>query len=304
MKLSEDSAEFLRVILDKLHEELPYPQSVLNNTQTNGNTNNHVNVNYSPSMDAGVNAMMDDYYACGISSTSSTSSTTTSKNYEGFQRRTSSSTSIISDIFQDVFESKIKCLHCMKESIKEEYFYVLPIQIDKKYKLKSQEKNLNGVLNTVIGLDMRPYCKEPKESSNNSKYSLYGLIHHRGVIGGGHYVAYVKNPIDNNWYEFDDTLNDMVVKIPFSVYTLLMEKYGTDGSPPFHADDYGRAGCQICEVVLKEERMLDQRRRKEARDINQIDTNVIRHVTLRSLIVRSISSLGVYAGGGSLAGSV
>ncbi|CAG8495748.1 33672_t:CDS:10 [Racocetra persica] len=461
----EDSAEFLRVILDKLHEELPYPQNVLNHTQTNGNTNNHVHVNYSPSMDAGVNSMMDDHYACGISSsTSSTSSITTSKNYEAFQRRNSSSISIISDIFQDVFESKIKCLHCMKESIKEEYFYVLPIQIDKKYKLKSQEKNLNGALNTFIGsmgdflgiggrtvklqdclaafcatenltgedryrcdgcrslndcqktlritrlpeslciqikrfrfesyfsskiamhvqfpmegLDMRPYCKETKESSNNSKYNLYGLIHHRGIIGGGimnfifmsndkfdklssnefvlipkggHYVAYVKNPIDDNWYEFDDTyvtkktaaeisrleayvlfykktcpekeqerqdilsqisdvcvkwrlyhkLNDMVVKIPFSVYTQLMEKYGIDGSPPFHADDYGRAGCQICE---QEERMLDQRRRKEARDINQIDTNVLRHGEYWYLISNSwLESWHNFKKGGPLPGAI
>ncbi|CAG8597624.1 21587_t:CDS:10 [Cetraspora pellucida] len=426
----EDSAEFLHVILDKLHEELPYPQNMLNYSQTNGNTNNRVHVKFSPLTVAGVNAMMDDHYACGISpSTSSTSSTITLKHYERFQRRNSSPTSIISDIFQGVLESKIKCLHCMKDSIKEDYFYVLPIQIVKKYKLRSQEKNLNGALNTFIGsmgdflgisgrtvklqdclaafcatenltgedryrcdgckslndcqkmlritrlpeslciqikrfrfesyfsskiathvqfpmegLDMSPYCKGTNESSDNSKYSLYGLINHRGVIGGGHYVAYVKNPIDGNWYEFDDTyvtrksateisrleayvlfykktnpekeqerqdilsqisdpgpianydficshggvkwrlyhkLHDMVVRIPFNVYTLLMERYGTDGSPPFHADDYGRAGCKICE---QEERILDQRRRKEARDINQIDTSVISHGPLPGAI--------------------
>ncbi|CAG8463975.1 435_t:CDS:10 [Cetraspora pellucida] len=439
----EDSAEFLHVILDKLHEELPYPQNMLNYSQTNGNTSNRVHVKFSPLTVAGVNAMMDDHYACGISpSTSSTSSTITLKHYERFQRRNSSPTSIISDIFQGVLESKIKCLHCTKDSIKEDYFYVLPIQIVKKYKLRSQEKNLNGVLNTFIGsmgdflgisgrtvklqdclaafcatenltgedryrcdgckslndcqkmlritrlpeslciqikrfrfesyfsskiathvqfpmegLDMSSYCKGTNESSNNSKYSLYGLINHRGVIGGGHYVAYVKNPIDGNWYEFDDTyvtrksatevsrleayvlfykktnpekeqerqdilsqisdmaihddgvkwrlyhkLHDMVVRIPFSVYTILMERYGTDGSPPFHADDYGRAGCKICE---QEERILDQRRRKEARDINQIDTSVISHGECWYLISNSwLQSWHNFKEGGPLPGAI
>ncbi|CAG8684795.1 24151_t:CDS:10, partial [Gigaspora rosea] len=361
----EDSAEFLRVILDKLHEELPYPQNGLNYTQTNGNINNIVYMNNSPSLYAGIDTMVNmvnDHYASGISSTaSSASSITTSKTYEKFQRRHSSPVSIINEIFQGVYESKIKCLYCKKESLKDDYFYVLPIQVDKRFKLKSQEKGSNGVLNTVVGsigdwlgiggrtslciqlkrfrfdsylsskivthvqfpmedLDMSPYFKESKDSSDNSKYSLYGLILHRGGIGGGHYIAYAKNSIDDSWYEFDDTyvtkkteaevsrleayvlfykktspkkeqerqdilskindpgpitnydficshggvnwrvypkLHDMVVRIPFSVYTLLMEKYGTDGSPPFHADDYGRAGCKICE---QEERKLDQRR--------------------------------------------
>ncbi|CAG8554169.1 15402_t:CDS:10 [Dentiscutata erythropus] len=466
----EDSAEFLRVILDRLHEELPYPQNTSNHTQINGNINNLVYMNNFPSAGAGVDTM---HYASGISSpASSASSTTTSKTYEKFQRRHSSSLSIISDVFQGVYESKIKCLHCKKESSKDDDFYVLPIQVDKKFRLKSQEKGSNGVLNNVVGsigdwlgiggrtvklqdclaafcatenltgedkyrcdgcksltdcqkvlritrlpeslciqikrfrfdsylstkivtnvqfpmedLDMSPYCKESRDSLDNSKYSLYGLIHHRGVIGGGHYVAYAKNPIDDNWYEFDDTyvtrktatevsrleayvlfyrktnlekeeerqeilskisdseseahlfvsrlwfnrwqfmmtpgpitnndficshggvnwrvypkLHDMVVRIPFSVYTLLMEKYGTDGSQPFHADDYSRAGCKICE---QEERKLDQRRRKEAHDINQIDTNTISRGECWYLISNSwLQSWHSFKDGGPLPGTI
>ncbi|RIB03119.1 hypothetical protein C2G38_2149674 [Gigaspora rosea] len=472
----EDSAEFLRVILDKLHEELPYPQNGLNYTQTNGNINNIVYMNNSPSLYAGIDTMVNmvnDHYASGISSTaSSASSITTSKTYEKFQRRHSSPVSIINEIFQGVYESKIKCLYCKKESLKDDYFYVLPIQVDKRFKLKSQEKGSNGVLNTVVGsigdwlgiggrtvklqdclsafcatenltgedkyrcdgckslndcqktlritrlpeslciqlkrfrfdsylsskivthvqfpmedLDMSPYFKESKDSSDNSKYSLYGLILHRGGIGGGHYIAYAKNSIDDSWYEFDDTyvtkkteaevsrleayvlfykktspkkeqerqdilskindsisethlfisrlwfnrwqfmmtpgpitnydficshggvnwrvypkLHDMVVRIPFSVYTLLMEKYGTDGSPPFHADDYGRAGCKICE---QEERKLDQRRRKEARDIDQIDTNVISHGECWYLISNTwLQSWHNFKNGGPLPGTI
>lgn len=35
-------------------------------------------------------------------------------------------------------------------------------------------------------------------------YDLYGVIYHSGGLGGGHYVAYTKNLINNNWYLFDD----------------------------------------------------------------------------------------------------
>ncbi|CAG8554197.1 25530_t:CDS:10 [Gigaspora margarita] len=401
----EDSAEFLRVILDKLDEELPYPQNRLNYTQTNGNIDNLVYLNnssslyalymntHSPSLFAGVDTMVNDHYASGISSTASSASSITT--YEKFQRRHSSPVSIINEIFQGVYESKIKCLYCKKESLKDDYFYVLPIQVDKRFKLKSQEKGSNGVLNNVVGsigdwlgiggrtvklqdclsafcatenltdLDMSPYFKEAKDSSDNSKYSLYGLILHRGGIGGGHYIAYAKNSIDDSWYEFDDTyvtkkteaeisrleayvlfykktspkkeqerqdilskindpgpitnydficshggvnwrvypkLHDMVVRIPFSVYTLLMEKYGTDGSPTFHADDYGRAGCKICE---QEERKLDQRRRKEARDIDQIDTNVINRGECWYLISNTwLQSWHNFKNGGPLPGTI
>ncbi|CAG8445766.1 5584_t:CDS:10 [Diversispora eburnea] len=282
-------------------------------------------------------------------------------------------------------------------SLSKDHFYDLPIQIDKKFKQKSLEKNDGFVWSSVKGflgfsgrtlrlqdciaafcatenltgedkykcekcntlsdiqktlritrfrydsyfsskigthvefpledLDMSPYCKEGLPASDaNGKYNLYGLIHHRGGLGGGHYVAYAKNPIDGNWYEFDDTyitkkseedisrleayalfysrtspekyeerkeilarisndpgiitnydfickhgginlknyhkLRDMVVEIPFSAYKNLADKYGTDGSPSFFASDYGTPGCSS---------------RKEAHDVNILDSNSINH---------------------------
>ena len=85
--------------------------------------------------------------------------------------------------------------------------------------------------------DMRPFCKEPEDHEEKNEigegstiYDLYALIHHKGAFGGesrlseiglrsvhilidsmhclaGHYVTYAKNPIDKNWYEFDDTVS-------------------------------------------------------------------------------------------------
>ncbi|TPX51593.1 hypothetical protein SeLEV6574_g00210 [Synchytrium endobioticum] len=36
-------------------------------------------------------------------------------------------------------------------------------------------------------------------------YDLIGVSNHYGGMGGGHYTAYAKNPIDGQWYHFDDS---------------------------------------------------------------------------------------------------
>ncbi|CAB4473877.1 unnamed protein product [Rhizophagus irregularis] len=451
----QDSMEFLRCVLDILHEELPYPQFMPGKVSKNGEC---IYMNQTISTSTSSN---NSHNVCEtISSTSST--TTKTSTTDRIQRRQSTRNSIISQIFQGTLESRIKCLHCKKEYLKEENFYDLQIQIDKKFKLKSSEKfpeNLSSsssssgsgsVMGSLAGwlgmnsrvvrlqdclssfcaienltgedkyrcdkceslndcqkrlritrlpetlciqlkrfryescfsskiathvqfpmedLDMRPYCKDLSNEKGNpeladtlniTKYDLYGLIHHRGVLGGGHYIAYVKNPIDKNWYEYDDTfvtrkseadisrleafvlfyhkkgsekdrertemsskingdstaetcyfisrlwfnrwqfmtapgpitnydficphggvntrrypnIHNMVVKVPFSVYTTFVNKYGTDGSLPFHSADNAISGCTFCEQ--QEEKILEQRRRKEDEDIRKIDTNSIK----------------------------
>ncbi|KAE8901676.1 hypothetical protein PF007_g4601 [Phytophthora fragariae] len=37
-----------------------------------------------------------------------------------------------------------------------------------------------------------------------TKYSLYGVVNHQGALGGGHYTAYAKNFVDDQWYYYDD----------------------------------------------------------------------------------------------------
>ncbi|CAJ0875772.1 22494_t:CDS:10 [Entrophospora sp. SA101] len=350
---------------------------------------------------------------------SSSSALITANNFSDIVDNHSLSTSVISNIFQGLLESKIRCLKCKKDYFKEDRFYDLSIQINKKYKSRNIDSALSmglfvGTLKNALGigghnaslhdclaefcatenlagkdkyqceqckslndcqktlritqlpeilciqlkrfhfdpyvsskiathvqfpmenLDMRPYCKESvskencdspgisekRESLKVTKYDLYALIHHRGGLAGGHYIAYAKNPIDGNWYEFDDMfvtkksadeimkieayilfyskknpekdqervliqnlirnnseisengthcwvsrlwypkLHDMVVKIPINVYSMLVDKYGTDGSPPLLISDVESAGCSICQ---QQERLMDKRRQKEAR---------------------------------------
>lgn len=35
-------------------------------------------------------------------------------------------------------------------------------------------------------------------------YNLYGIVYHMGGLGGGHYISYTKNPLNNKWYRYND----------------------------------------------------------------------------------------------------
>lgn len=56
----------------------------------------------------------------------------------------------------------------------------------------------------LVDLDLKPFLHDSC-GSRTSRYDLIGVINHSGVAEGGHYVAYCKNPVDQHWYEFDDS---------------------------------------------------------------------------------------------------
>jgi ubiquitin carboxyl-terminal hydrolase 4/11/15 len=41
-------------------------------------------------------------------------------------------------------------------------------------------------------------------------YDLYAVSNHFGGLGGGHYTAFAKNIYDNQWYNFDDSMVNVV----------------------------------------------------------------------------------------------
>ncbi|KAI9141081.1 hypothetical protein BKA69DRAFT_1038720 [Paraphysoderma sedebokerense] len=69
--------------------------------------------------------------------------------------------------------------------------------------------------------------KGPKKKS--FVYDLYAVSNHFGGLGGGHYTAYAKNPIDNRWYDFDDSsvqpISESKVKSP-AAYLLFYRRRG------------------------------------------------------------------------------
>lgn len=64
-------------------------------------------------------------------------------------------------------------------------------------------KKISSLINFPIeGLNIKNYMSP--YVSNDIIYDLYAVICHFGGMNGGHYVAYTKNPINKQWYLFDD----------------------------------------------------------------------------------------------------
>jgi len=69
--------------------------------------------------------------------------------------------------------------------------------------------------------------------ADNASYDLYAFICHYGGIGGGHYVAFVKNHISQQWYCFNDSSckpvsEDLLSRYCSSAYLLFYQRQSLD----------------------------------------------------------------------------
>ncbi|XP_062922381.1 putative ubiquitin carboxyl-terminal hydrolase 50 isoform X2 [Mobula hypostoma] len=51
-------------------------------------------------------------------------------------------------------------------------------------------------------LDLTQYTTTP--ATQHPKYQLYAVVNHTGTLESGHYTAFCKNPLTQNWHEFND----------------------------------------------------------------------------------------------------
>lgn len=84
-------------------------------------------------------------------------------------------------------------------------------------RFESQYSSTGKLDNTVrfplTGLDMSPHlpCRDGDgdgdgdDGGRENVYDLIAVDNHFGGLGSGHYTAYVKNPVDDKWYLFDDS---------------------------------------------------------------------------------------------------
>lgn len=72
-----------------------------------------------------------------------------------------------------------------------------------------KDKLEDEVLFPIDHLDISNIVLSNKDENGNSKgsivYELYAISNHYGNMGFGHYTAFAKNPLDNTWYDFDDS---------------------------------------------------------------------------------------------------
>ncbi|KAG0069112.1 hypothetical protein BGZ89_003508 [Linnemannia elongata] len=306
--------------------------------------------------------------------------------------------SIISDLFEGTLESRVRCLSCRKEYIKEDKFFDLSIPIDKKNKIiddalddKNGKDKEGGVLGSFVDsiggwlsinnrnikltdclasfcateeltgedryrctqcdalndcrktfkitrlpetlcihlkrfrydsysskintyvqfpmedLDMTPFLKSTDHQElSNSKYDLYAMVRHRGVVGGGHYIGYAKHAVDGCWYEFDDTY--VTRKAPADVAKMEAYILFYQRKSPHRDEDRTRISKYMTKPLMQiydkdllvyisslwlcrwkyltsyEEAELDERRRREEQDVARLDSTVISEGQLWYLI--------------------
>jgi ubiquitin carboxyl-terminal hydrolase 4/11/15 len=139
-------------------------------------------------------------------------------------------------------------------------------------------------------LDMSPYVR----NTSGIFYELYAVSNHFGGLGGGHYTAYVKNPLDLCWYNCDDSyvtkLNSEVVTP--ATYLLF---YRRKSHPP---DDLKSAILLSSSQKLREnyerkkEQIATERDAVERDDVERDDVDIERGAVERDeQIIRPFPSL-------------
>mmetsp|Transcript_31534 Transcript_31534/g.35842 ORF Transcript_31534/g.35842 Transcript_31534/m.35842 type:complete len:354 (+) Transcript_31534:3-1064(+) len=101
-------------------------------------------------------------------------------------------------------------------------------------------KNQSFVDFPLENLDLTKYIIH--EGDEEYRYQLHGVINHYGTREQGHYTAFCKNAVDNEWYEFDDTRvrptsSDQIVSR--DGYVLFYQRVDADGN-----NIVGRSGSQ------------------------------------------------------------
>jgi ubiquitin carboxyl-terminal hydrolase 8 len=104
-------------------------------------------------------------------------------------------------------DNKYSCEYCDEKTdanIKTDLWSVpsrLIIQL-KRFTTHGSRNNAN-IEFPIDNLNLEKYYCE--YSKKNNVYDLYGVIMHHGSMHFGHYVAFTKNPINDEWYHFDDS---------------------------------------------------------------------------------------------------
>lgn len=78
-------------------------------------------------------------------------------------------------------------------------------------------------------LDMSKYVVGPRLDKDLNKYDLTGIIVHYGILGGGHYMAIVRNPGGKTWQICDDIRTKVIPEervetCSSSVYALIYQR--------------------------------------------------------------------------------
>ncbi|CAG7818072.1 unnamed protein product [Allacma fusca] len=72
------------------------------------------------------------------------------------------------------------------------------------YENLTSQKLENEVTFPLMDLDLNDYMAEEVQGENKWKYDLYGCVSHSGTVSYGHYTAFTKNALSQEWNYFND----------------------------------------------------------------------------------------------------
>ena len=131
-----------------------------------------------------------------------------------------------------------KCKDHVEATKKMELYSTPPILFISLKRFKSgkgsyfKDKLEDQVFFPLDDLDVSDIVLSNKDENGNTKkqiiYELYAVSNHYGNMGFGHYTAYAKNPLDDTWYDFDDSsvspLSDPTSVISSAAYNLFYRR--------------------------------------------------------------------------------
>ncbi len=88
------------------------------------------------------------------------------------------------------------------------------------------DKKKSHFVNFGETIDINKYMDEniPDHLKTSTKYNLIGVINHSGGLGGGHYYAFAKNSINNQWFSFNDqNIGNVQTPVTAEAYILVYE---------------------------------------------------------------------------------
>ncbi|CAF3340873.1 unnamed protein product [Rotaria sp. Silwood1] len=102
----------------------------------------------------------------------------------------------------------------------------------KKFEIDNSQRTLNPPRFSQM-VDRTLSFGDNSFDADNAAYNLYALVCHYGVIGGGHYVAFVKNHTNQQWYCFNDSSckpvsESVLEQCSSSAYLLFYERESLD----------------------------------------------------------------------------
>ncbi|XP_063293069.1 ubiquitin carboxyl-terminal hydrolase 2 isoform X1 [Pelobates fuscus] len=92
---------------------------------------------------------------------------------------------------------------CTKKFTVQKFPKILVLHLKRFSEARIRSSKLSTFVNFPLkDLDLREFSSEP---SSHTKYNLYAVSNHTGTTMGGHYTAYCKNPNNGEWYTFNDS---------------------------------------------------------------------------------------------------